>query len=103
MASRFTTQQNPASMWGRFQRNLRVKRENSMLSSRRPGNMASRPFGILVPEQAAEGPLQHLAAPHGQDHLAKDAELVCDHANGYCISGDSNSSNSLEQSRKRQQ
>ena len=102
MASRFSTNQNPASMWGRFQRNLRANRENSVLSRRRPHNMASRPFGILVPEQAAEGPLQHLAAPKGQDYLAKDADLVCDHANGFCISGDSNSSNSLEQSRKRQ-
>ena len=102
MASRFTTQQNPASMWGRYQRNVRVARENSMLSSRRPTNTASRPFGILIQEQAAERPLLHLAAPQGQDHLAKDHELVCRHEIGYCISGDSDSSHSFEQSRKRQ-
>ena len=101
MASRFTTQQNPASMWGRFQRNARVARENSLLLSRRPSNTASRPFGILVPEQAAIGPLQHLAAPQGRDTLSKDDDLVCDHTINYCVSGDSNSSHSLEQSRKK--
>ena len=104
MASRLTAQQNPASMWGRFCRTRqRIAAENAMLASRQPGNIATRPFGILVPEQAAAGPLQHLAAPQGRDHMAKEEELQCQHEVGYCISGDSNSSDSLEKSRKRQQ
>ena len=102
MASRLNTQQNPASMFGRFQQNLRrnVKLENSSLLSRRPCNTLSHPFGMLVPEQAAVGPLQHLAAPQGHDYMEKNYELECDE-NG-CISGDSDSSKSLEQSRKKQ-
>ena len=103
MACRLNTEQNPASMFGRFQNNLRknVKQANRSLLSRRPCNTESHPFGILVPEQAAIGPLQHLAAPQGQDYLTVNYELDCNEEG--CISGDSNSSDSFEQSRKRQQ
>ena len=103
MASRLNTQQNPASMFGRFQQNLRrnVRQENSSLLSRRPCNTLSHPFGILVPEQAAVGPLQHLAAPQGQKYMEQNYELECDEDG--CISGDTNSSDSIDQSRKRKQ
>ena len=56
---------------------------------------------MLVPEQAAIGPLQHLAAPQGHDYMTKNYELECDECG--CISGDTNSSDSIDQSRKRQQ
>ena len=100
MANRLLTEQEPSHsmLFRRRPQSL----ENSMLFRRQARALASQPFGNLIPEQSAVGPLQHLAAPQGNDQLLKDEELQCNHNIGFCISGDSNSDNSLEQSRKQQ-
>lgn len=95
MANRLLTQQNTELLGRRPNINL----ANSMLFRRQARAMA-QPFGQLVPEQAQDRPLQGLAAPQGRDQLIKDNALVCNQ--DFCLSGDSDSEASLEQSRRRQ-
>ena len=97
MANRLMTQQDPAASM------LFRRRPNSSAFLRRHSStLDAQPFGRLVPEQAPACSLQRLAAPQGQDQWPKDQDLTCDQF-GACISGDTNSDDSLEQSRKRQQ
>ena len=97
MANRLLTQQDPAASM------LFRRRPNSSAFLRRhSGMLDAQPFGRLVPEQAPACSLQRLAAPQGQDQWHKDQDLTCDKFDA-CISGDTDSSHSLEKSRKRQQ
>ena len=101
MANRLLTQQTTEHSVS-LRRRTNVSFANTMLYGQSTRQLVTQPFGQLVPEQVPGCSLQRLAAPQGQDHLIKDKELTCRHEDNYCISGDTDSDKSLEQSRKRQ-
>ena len=98
MANRIMTQQNPGSSM-LFRRRENVSFQNSVFL-RRQLRFSTQPFGSLVPEQHGAASLSHHAAPLGKDTVYRDEDLDCE-VQEACISGDSDSEKSIEQSRRR--
>ena len=100
MSNRYLTQQNlpTGSMLFRRRPNVIPKNSFNSMLLRRQAVLPSQPFGRLVPELLPAAGLQSLAAPQGRDFFQKEDLLECN-SNG-CLSGDTDSSKSIDQSRR---
>ena len=100
LSNRYLTQQNLPTGSMLFRRRPNVIPRNSFNSMllRRQAALPSQPFGRLVPELLPAASLQSLAAPQGRNFFQKEDLLECN-SNG-CLSGDTDSSKSIDQSRR---